>query len=143
MNWTLVPGLAGGALLGNAADKREEKHELAVAQAQAQATAAQTVNSMQDIVYMAQNHTPDDLIIAQIRASRVVFHLSGPDINNLQGQGVSQAVIHEMIATATRVPVRQVYVRDPAPVIVEERPVYIYREPPPPVGIGFRYSGRW
>src|SRR5438132_10249668 len=39
-----VTGLAGGALLGNAADKREEKHELAVAQAQAQATAAQTVN---------------------------------------------------------------------------------------------------
>jgi surface antigen len=130
-------GLVGGAIAGNAMDKHEEKQQAAVAQAQAQAAAI----SMEDIVYLTQQHTSDEVIIARIRSSNVMFHLTASDITNLKSQGVSDPVVTEMLSTANRVPVRQVYVRDP------ERPVVIYENPPPPppviIGVGGGYYHRW
>jgi hypothetical protein len=131
-------GLVGGAVAGNAMDKHEEKQQAAVAQAQAQAVAM----TMEDIIYLTQQHTSDEIIIARIRTSNVVFHLAATDITNLKSQGVGDAVVTEMLATTNRVPVRQVYVRDP--VVVPERPVVIYEAPPPPgpvIGVG--YYRRW
>jgi hypothetical protein len=134
-------GLIGGAIAGNAADKREEKRDVAIAQAQAQASANQSANIMQEVITLSQQHQSDSVIITRIRTSGVAFQLTADDILNLKAQGVSDAVINEMQASVRRVPTRQVYVREP--VVVEERPVYIYREPPPPVGIGFGYYRRW
>ncbi len=131
-----VTGGVAGGLVGNAQDKKDEQRQQAVVQAQANAVAT----TMEDVISMTQQHISDDVIIARVRASGVVFRLTGPDITNLKSQGVSDAVVTEMLATVNRVPVRQVYVRDP------ERPVVIYENPPPPppaVIIGGGYYRRW
>ncbi len=134
-------GLLAGAIAGNAADKREEKRDVAIAQAQAQAAVTQSANMMEEVLEMTRQHTSDSVIITRVRTSGVVFHLTASDITNLKAQGVSDSVVNEMMATATRVPTRRVYVDQP--VIVRERPVYVYDEPPPVVGIGVGYHRRW
>lgn len=124
-------GMIGGALTGNAIDKAEHKAE--VAQAQADAAVAARQVGMTDVVSMAQQHISDPVIIQQIRSSGSVFHLSANDIGYLKANGVSDRVVMEMQATATRPVVRPVY----------GRPVYVYEPPPPPppvrVGFGVGY----
>jgi hypothetical protein len=83
---------------------------------------------------MAQAHVTDDVIISQIRTTGSVFQLSTNDIVWLKTSGVSDPVVQEMQASATRYP-RRVYTAVP----VYAEPVYV--EPPPVafgVGIGFR-----
>ena len=94
-----------------------------------------------DVVYLAQQHVTDEVIITQIRTTHSVFQLSAGDTVWLKQQGVSDAVVQEMLATATRYP-RRVYSATP----VYSQPVYVV-EPPPPVavGVGFGYTHyrRW
>jgi hypothetical protein len=129
-------GAVSGGLVGNAVEKSEQKAEAkAVAQAQAQAQL-----SMGEVIQMAQNHISDDVIINQIRTRGTVFYLSAQDIVMLKQNGVSDRVVAEMQATATRVP-RRVYSATP----VYTQPVYVVEPPPPPpvVRFGYTHYGRW
>ncbi len=126
-------GAVTGGLIGNAEDKREQKTQEAIAAAQAQQQIGLT-----DIVQMAQQHISDPVIISQIRSSHSLYQLSAQDTIWLKQNGVSDAVITEMMATA-RYP-RRVYTAAP----VYGEPVYVV-EPPPPVavGVGVGFRGRF
>jgi len=122
-------GAVSGGLIGHAVDKSEERTA-------AQIAAANPRGSMGliDVVQLTQARASDDVIIAQIRTTASVFRLSSADTIYLKQQGVSDAVITEMLATATRYP----------PTVAV--PVYgppVYADPPPvSVGVGFGYYGR-
>jgi hypothetical protein len=127
----ILGGITGG-LVGNATDKAER------AEARAAAATAPPPLQPADIVQMAYQHVSDDIIITQIRNTGSVYYLSPQDIVWLKQNGVSDVVIREMQATASR-PVRRVY----APVPVYEQ-VYVVEPAPPPgvsVGIGYTWYG--
>jgi hypothetical protein len=92
-----------------------------------------------NVVQMAQQHVSDPVIINQIRSSGVVYHLSAADIEFLKGNGVSDPVVLEMQATATRAPQPVVVAGQPPPPAVVGA---VYVPPPPPV-IGVRVGGYW
>ena len=106
-------GALVGGLAGHAEDKAERKAQIAQAQRQLGIT---------DVVSLTQQHVNDQIIIQQIRTSGSVYHLSRADIEYLKANGVGDAIVMEMQATAGR----------PRPVYVQ--PVYV--EPPPPVSVG-------
>jgi hypothetical protein len=124
-------GAATGALVGNAADKAEHKAEAAqVAAANAQAARQM---SILEVVQLAHSHVSDDVIISQIRTTGSRFQLTSNDTIMLKQQGVSDAVVEEMLRSANR------------PVAVyPARPVVVVEEPPPVYGgvIYTRYR-RW
>lgn len=133
-------GALGGALVGNSVDKQEAKAKdqvIAAAHAQEQ---KQNLG-ITDVGSMAQQHISDEVIIQQIRTAGTSYHLSASDIQYLKGNGVSDAVVMEMQATANRAPRRvysaqPVYAPPPAVYVVEPAP------PPPVIGVGFGYSHR-
>jgi hypothetical protein len=88
---------------------------------------------------MTQEHVSDNVIITKIRTSPVVYQLTSQDVLMLKQNGVSDVVVSEMMATATRYP-RRVYTA--APVYGPPPPaVVVVEQPPPPpvaVGVGFR-----
>lgn len=128
---TVLGGAAGG-LAGNEVEKSEQRQNMRLAAAQA----AQPPLSLTDIASLTQSNTSDDIIINQIRASGSIYHMTAAQIQWLQQNGVHDAVIREMQATAWRAP-RPVY-GAPPPVVVVEQPVYA---PPPVVGVGFGWRG--
>jgi outer membrane lipoprotein SlyB len=133
-------GALTGGLIGHAVDKSEERTAAQVAAAGAEQQRQQL--GMIDVVQLAQTHVADEVIIAQIRSTGSVFHLSSNDTIYLKQQGVSDAVVQEMLLTANRYP-RRVYTSTP---VYTER-VYVVDPDPPPVavGVGFGYThyGRW
>src|SRR5439155_2814937 len=104
-------GALSGGLIGNAVNKHEEK-EAAAAQARQQI-------GLTDIVQMTQQHVSDPVIISQIRSSLSVYQLSAQDTIWLKQNGVSDAVITELMATAHYL--RRIH--SAMPVYVE--PVYV------------------
>jgi hypothetical protein len=125
-------GLATGAVVGNSIDQKNEK------KAEQQAAAAQAEvqshwPSLAEIQQMSASGTGDNIIINQIRATHAVYRLSANDILWLQQNGVHDAVISEMQATATRVPQRVIVEGAPPP------PGVVVVEPAPVVGVGFGY----
>ena len=125
----VIGGLAGalvGGAVGNDIDKEKER--------EARLAAAPPPLQLTDVASMAQQHISDPLIINQIRTTGSAYHLTADQIVWLRQQGVSEAVIAEMQATAYR-PVRRVYTPEP---------VVIYESPPPPVsvGVGIGFRGR-
>jgi len=127
-------GAVSGGLVGNAIDKSEEKTAAMVAAAN---NPPRGPLGITDVAQMAQSHISDDVIVSQIRTTGSVYRLSATDITWLKQNGVSDAVVMEMQATANRYP-RRVYTA---------APVYVVEPPPPPVsvGVGFGYygHGRW
>jgi hypothetical protein len=127
-------GALSGGLIGHAADQTEKKAVAAAAQ-------AGHPLGLVDVVQMVQSHVTDDVIINQIRATGSVFHLSAQDTIWLKQNGVSDVVVTEMMATATRYPGRY-YTATP----VYGAPAYVVEGPPPPVavgvGVGFG-GGHW
>jgi hypothetical protein len=113
-------GGAGGAIVGNVADRKEARQEARLA-------AARGPMGLEQVAQMAQEGVRDDVIIEQIRVSRVVYTLTSDQIVWLRKSGVSDNVIHVMLATGERNPGRVVYA--PAP-------VYVVEPAPPPVGVG-------
>jgi hypothetical protein len=113
-------GALAGGLIGNAEDKSEKKAEAAqVAAVQAQAARQMGIA---DVIHLAQNHVSDDVIISQIRTTGSRFQLTSNDTILLKQQGVSDAVVEEMLRSANRV--MPVY---PArPVVVVEEPPRVY-----------------
>jgi osmotically inducible lipoprotein OsmB len=114
-------GALTGGLIGNSADQTEKR--IAAAQAQSQL-------GLNDVVQMAQSHVSDEIIINQIRTRGTVFHLSAQDTIWLKQNGVSDRVLAEMQATATRYVPGRVY---------SAAPVYVV-DPPPVVGVGIGYT---
>jgi hypothetical protein len=94
-----ILGLATGALIGNAMD---QQHRAALA-----AHAPQTLQRIDqgqplgvaDIKALAKAGVSDEVIISQIRSSRVAFRLTTAEIIDLKDSGVSQKVIDFMINT--------------------------------------------
>jgi hypothetical protein len=123
-------GAGTGALIGGAAGNAEDRREdRAVRQAAAaQAAAARTALSLEDVVNLVQQHIDESIIITQIRQSSVVYRLTGDQIIWLKQQGVSDAIVRELQAHTA--------------VYVQPAPVVIYRDPPP-VAVGVGYYRRW
>jgi hypothetical protein len=130
-------GAVSGGLIGHAVDDSEKKTDAKIAAA---AAAQQGPMGMTDVVYLAQQHVTDEVIISQIRSTHSVFQLSANDTVWLKQQGVSDVVIQEMLATPNRYP-RRYYSATP---VYTPAPVYVV-EPAPPVAIGFGYThyGHW
>jgi hypothetical protein len=119
-------GAGAGTLAGAGVDIARDKR----AQRAAAADVAMRAPSLEDIRNMTQNAVPASQIIDQIRSSNVVYRLTPDQVIWLNQQGVNQAVISEMQATAYRGPGRVYYTA--APVVVEQPVVY----GPPPVAVG-------
>jgi hypothetical protein len=117
-----VGALAGGAI-GSERDSQEKK---------AEAAARARALTLPEVAQMAQQRVSDAVIIGQIRSTGSVYHLSATDIAWLKENGVSDPVVMEMQATASRYPAG-VYVAEPAYVVEE----------PAPVRVGFGYYHRW
>src|SRR6266852_5911092 len=66
-------GALSGGLIGNAVDESDKKTDAKIAAA---AAAQQGPMGITDVVYLAQQHVTDDVIITQIRSTQSVFHLS-------------------------------------------------------------------
>lgn len=131
-------GALSGGLIGHGVDESERKTDAKIAAA---AAAQQGPMGITDVVYLAQQHVTDEVIISQIRSTRAVFQLSAGDTVWLKQQGVSDVVVQEMLASASRYP-RRVYTTTP----VYTQPVYVVEpQPPVAVGVGFGYThyGRW
>jgi hypothetical protein len=126
-------GAVSGGLIGHAVDESDKKTDAKIAAATA---VPQGPMGITDVVYLAQQHVSDDVIITQIRTTRSVFQLSANDTVWLKQQGVSDAVIQEMLATAGRY-YRGVYTVAPA------YPAPVYVEPPPPVAVGVGFGYHW
>jgi hypothetical protein len=127
-------GAGSGAIVGNGVE-RAERREAAREAAQAQAL------GLADVVTLTQQHVGDEVIINQIRTSRTVYNLRAEDIVYLRQNGVSEPVILEMQATASRYP--RVY--SPRPYYPGEVIVVEPAPPPPPVsvGVGVGIGGRF
>jgi hypothetical protein len=115
-------GAAAGGLTGAAVDASKEKK----AEQAAQAAVAARAPSLEDVVRMTQQGVADNQVIDQIRTSGAIYHLTADQLIYLNQNGVHQAVIGELQATAYRTP-RRVFVEQPPPV------VYVEPAPPPPV----------
>jgi hypothetical protein len=132
-------GAVSGGLIGNSVEKSEQRTQAQIAAAEARAQVG-----IGDVIQMTHNHVNDGIIINQIRTSGTVFHLTGQDVLTLKQNGVSDAVVQEMQATACRAP-RRYYSAAPVygPVYA---PGYVVAPPPVAVGVGFGYTGygrRW
>lgn len=127
-------GALSGGLIGNGVDESEKKQEARLAAA----AQARGPLGLTDVVQLAQSHVSDDVIISQIRTTGSVFRLSAQDTIWLKQNGVSDAVVQEMLATPNRYP-RRYYSEAP---VYTTTPVYVVEQAPPPVavGVGFGYT---
>jgi outer membrane lipoprotein SlyB len=131
-----VGGAIAGGLIGNNVEKKQAQEAAAAAAAQAQVGIA-------EVIQMAQSHVGDSVIITKVQTSPTVYHLTSQDVVTLKQNGVSDVVINEMMATATRYP-RRVYAAGAVygqPVY--QPAVYVVEPPPPPVavGVGIGFGG--
>ncbi|HEV2329956.1 MAG TPA: YXWGXW repeat-containing protein [Verrucomicrobiae bacterium] len=97
-------GALTGALIGNSIDQAqsEELHaEAPVTYVHVEQNQPLTVD---DVKALVRAKVSDDVIIAQIQNSHVVYHLSAQDIINLHSSGVSDRVVNFMIATVNSPP---------------------------------------
>src|SRR5581483_6470126 len=124
-----VGGVSGG-LIGNEVEQSENRTKAEIAAAQAQAAPVRGPLGLAEVAQMAQQGISDAVIIGQIRSTRSVYNLNPNDIAWLKSQNVSDAVVMEMQATASRVVPAggRVYARPYGPDVVYVQPYY----PPPP-----------
>jgi hypothetical protein len=152
----VVGGLAGagiGGLAGHAADQRERqeiRQAEAVANANAQAAAANPPLGISEVVRLTQQGVDPNVIIGQIQNTHSTFQLSTGDIEFLTANRVDPRVIQTMQSARAVNPVvysprpRAVYLREEPEVVYVRpyprcRPIYY---PPPPVGFGVTVYGR-
>lgn len=143
-------GTLTGMLAGNDLDQEEKRAQTAqLQQARAELAAqAQPPLGLTDVARLASQGVSDDVIIAQMRATRSTYTLSAADIEWLKQNHVSDRVLRAMIESRTTAavppppvvhspaPPRVIYTTPP-PVYVIERP---FPPPLPPVGFGFSYT---
>jgi hypothetical protein len=66
----------------------------------AEDTVATQPVTVDDVIAMTKDNVGDDVILAQIKATRTYYHLTSNDIRDLKKSGVSDRVISAMIKTA-------------------------------------------
>jgi hypothetical protein len=113
-------GALAGGLIGNSIDREQEaqlREQAPVTYVHVQQNQPLTVD---DIKALVRAKVSDDVIIAQIQNSHVVYHLSAQDIIDLHSAGVSDRVVNFMIAS----------VNSPAP--TPSTTVVTTDQPPPP-----------
>jgi surface antigen len=134
-----IVGGAAGALIGGAIGNEQDQKEKAAAEARAYAAAHPPV-TVDDVIRLTQDRTPESVIINQIRTTNSVYQLTSEDVERLNASGVSQNVIIEMQNRRGDCPPRGPrYVAVPAgpPVIyAAPAPAVIVAPPPPPFGVG-------
>lgn len=93
-------GLIAGSIVGSSMD--EEQRERLREQAPQTYVRVQQGQPLttSDVKALTQAGVSDDIIIAQIQNSHMVYHLSAADIIDLHNAGVSDKVINAMINTA-------------------------------------------
>jgi hypothetical protein len=133
-------GAVSGGLVGNQIEQSENRTKAAVAAAQAPARGPL---GLAEVAQMAQQGISDSVIISQIRTTRSVYNLTPNDIAWLKSQNVSDGVVMEMQATASRVVPADARVYGRA--YYSPDVVYVQPAPPPPIGVGFSYTAvrRW
>jgi uncharacterized protein YcfJ len=103
----LIGAAAGsvlGAIIGNSADQQQAAARLREQNRETYLRAQQgTPLSVADVKALSKAGLADDTIIAQINNSHTVYHLSNPDLIDLQSAGVSQRIITYMINTASAI----------------------------------------
>jgi hypothetical protein len=122
-----IVGGAAGALIGGAIGNEHDQKEKAAAQAQAYAAAHPPV-TVDDVIRLTQDRTPEGVIVNQIRSTNSLYTLSTDDVERLNASGVSPQVIMEMQNRRPDAMPRARFVAAPAP-----GPVYVVGPPPPPV----------
>jgi len=131
-------GAGTGAVVGGVSGAAQDRREANINAANTAAIAAanQVVNGpvgLQEVATMVQQHISDSIIIGNIRSSGTTYNLRPQDIQYLKEQGVSDAIVTEMLSRRTVVQV------------IQPRPVYV--QPAPVVGVeyygGGGYYRRW
>jgi len=146
----LIGGLIGagvGGLVGNEEDQRDKRAmEQQVRDAEARNPANQPMN-VDDVIRMAQERQPDQIIINQMRTTNSTFNLTTEDLSRLNSSGVSVAVMTEMQNRRPGSLPRAVHLPPSRTVIYQSAPpdvVYVPVPPPPPppqsfgVGVSIR-----
>jgi hypothetical protein len=137
-----LAGAGVGGMVGNGMDRQDQQRRdvlQAQANAQAQAQVQARRMGMMDVVDMAQKGHDEQVIINQIRTTGSTFQLSQTDLDYLKTYNVPPRVILEMQAARVTPAPTRVIVREPAPVVIHERPapVYVVPGPPPPRPVVF------
>ncbi|HZF00374.1 MAG TPA: YXWGXW repeat-containing protein [Methylomirabilota bacterium] len=137
-------GAVAGTIIGSSMDEEQRERLRAqapqtyvrVEQGQPLATA--------DVKALAQAGVNDDIIIAQIRNSHTIYHLSAADIIDLHNAGVSDRVVNFMINTATSSAATTTTVVETAPP-PSQTEVYVTAPGPGYVWIGgeWIWNGGW
>jgi predicted lipid-binding transport protein (Tim44 family) len=133
-----IVGGAAGALIGGSIGNEQDQKEKAAAQAQAYAATHPPV-SVDDVIRLTQERTPEALIINQIRSTNSVYALSTEDVERLNANGVSPQVIMEMQNRRSDAPHTRYVVAPPPPgavIYAAPAPVIVAPPPPPPFGVG-------
>jgi Glycine zipper/WXXGXW repeat (2 copies) len=132
-------GAIAGTIVGSAMDE-EQRERLRVRAPQTYARVEQGQPlSVADVKAMGQAGVSEDIILAQIRNSRTVYHLSAADIIDLHNAGVSDRIIDFMIGTATSAAGSTTTIVETAPPPVPSQPVVIAQPGPGYVWV----DGEW
>ena len=146
-----VLGALTGAIVGNSMDQQQRETLARQSPATLQRVEQGQPLGLADIKALAKAGVSDEVIISQIRASRMVYHLSTAEIIDLKDAGVSEKVIDLMINTPNTVgsapppPYSEVVTSAPPPpapiveeVVVAPGPDYIWID-----GSWTWVGGRW
>jgi uncharacterized protein YcfJ len=144
-------GALTGAIVGNAMDQQQRETLARQSPATLQRVEQGQPLGVADIKALAKAGVSDEVIISQIRASRMVYHFSTAEIIDMKDAGVSERVIEYMINTpntvgsATPPPNAEVVTSAPPPpapiveeVVVAPGPDYVWID-----GSWIWVSGRW
>lgn len=103
----LIGGAIGaltGGIIGNSMDQQQRETLARQSPQTMQRVEQGQPLGLADIKALAKAEVSDEVILSQIRNSRVVYHLSTAEIIDLKDSGVSQKVIDFMINTPSLYP---------------------------------------
>jgi uncharacterized protein YcfJ len=103
----LIGGAIGaltGGIIGNSMDQQQRERVREEAPETWQRVQQGQPLGLADIKALAKAEVSDEVILSQIRNSRVVYHLSTAEILDLKDSGVSEKVIDFMINTPSLYP---------------------------------------
>jgi len=126
----LIGGAIGaltGGIIGNSIDQQQRARVQEQAPETWQRVEQGQPLSTADVKALAKAGVSDEVIISQIRNSRVAYHLSTADIIDLKDAGVSEKVIDFMINTASYGSA------PPPPPPADYEEVVVAQPPPPPI----------
>jgi uncharacterized protein YcfJ len=147
----LIGGAIGaltGGLIGNSMDQQQQERLREQAPQTYVRVQQNQPLAVADVKALVQAKVSDDVIISQIRNSHTVYHLSTPDIVDLQNSGVSEKLLDFMVNTPSTIgetaDTSETVVSEAPPVPPEDivvgvapGPDYVW------VGGAWVWNGRW